>query len=337
MTSAIFSNLKIKAKHVHSYVHKLWWPGSCFISFPMEGQFSLVISNAIDRIMRPYGGTGQIKELIRTDRKGDGQKRFVVFDLAGSPIIIIAISLPEYPELLRVAAECAVQAHARLGATVPAPLEMGVSDGVYFTITRYCQPRNRWEIYRQSGQVLTWLSEATRRTVVDPLPQEIEHEFVQPLSALLKYDQLQQAGRDAVQEALSELKSERWRPRLVLMHNDLHRGNILKTPEREAHSWPFVIIDWGGLRLAGYAVNDLIQLARDLKLPPVQLAPQLKIHCELLNCNPLQLRYYLLSAFGFFLLNPDFCPFDKLDETLRINLEYLDLSVIKAMEMNANL
>jgi hypothetical protein len=301
----------------------------------MEGHFSPVISNAIDRIMQPHGGVGQIKELIRTDRKGDGQKRFVVFDLAGSPIVIIAISLPEYPELLRVAAECALQAHARLGTSVPAPLEMGVSDDVYFVITRYCHPRNRWEIYRQSGQVLTWLSEATRRTVTDPLPEEIEHEFVQPLSALLKHDQLQQAERDAVQEALSELKSGRWHPRLVLMHNDLHRGNILKAPELGARSWPFVIIDWGGLRLAGHGINDLIQLARDLKLSPIELAPQLKIHCELLNCNSLQLRYYLLSAFGFFLLNPNFCPFDKLDVTLRISLEYLDLSVVETLEMNA--
>jgi len=336
MISAISSYLKIKAKYVHSYAHRLWWPGSCFISFPMEGQFSPVISKAIDRVMQSYGGVGKIKELIRTDRKGDGQKRFVVFDLAGSPIIIIAISLPEYPELLRVAAECASQAHARLGASVPAPLEMGVSDGVYFTITRYCHPRNRWEIYRQSEQVLTWLSEATRHTAADPLPEDIEHEFVQPLSALLKYDKLQQVERDAAQEALSELKSGRWRPRLVLMHNDLHRGNILKAPELGVSSWPFVIIDWGGLRLAGHGINDLIQLARDLKLSSAQLAPQLKTHCELLNCNPLQLRYYLLSAFGFFLLNPDFCPFDKLDETLRVNLEYLGLSVVKAMEMNAN-
>ncbi len=284
--------------------------------------------------MQPHGGVGKIKELIRTDRKGDGQKRFVAFNLAGSPVIIIAISLPKYPELLRVAAECALQAHARLGASVPAPLEMGISDGVYFVITRYCHPRNRWEIYRQSRQVLTWLSEVTRRTVVVPLPEEIEREFVQPLLALSQYSELQQKERDGVQGVLSELKSGRWRPRLVLMHNDLHRGNILKASELDTHDWPFVIIDWGGLRLAGYGVNDLIQLALDLKLSPAELAPQLKIHCELLKCNPLQLRYYLLCAFGFFLLNPSFCPFDKLDETLRISLEYLDLSVAKTMEMN---
>jgi hypothetical protein len=335
MISTIISYLKIKAKYVHSYSHKLWWPGSCFISFPMEGQFSPIISEAINRIMQPQGGVGKIKELIRTDRKGDGQKRFVVFNLAGSPIIIIAISLPKYPELLRVAAECALQAHARLGASVPAPLDMGVSDGVYFVITRYYHPRNRWEIYRQSGQVLTWLSEATRRTVVDPLPEEIEREFVLPLYALSQHNELQQTERDGVQEALSELKSGSWRPRLVLMHNDLHRGNILKASELDMHDWPFVIIDWGGLRLAGHGINDLIQLARDLKLPPAELASQLKIHCELLKCNPLQLRYYLLCAFGFFLLNPSFCPFDKLDETLQISLAYLDLSVAKTMEMNA--
>jgi hypothetical protein len=300
----------------------------------MEGQFSPIISEAIHRVMSSLGDIGEIRELIRIDREGDGQKRFVVFNLAGSPIIIIAISLPEYPELLQVAADSALKAHERLGASVSAPLEMGVSDGVYFTINRFCQPRNRWEIYRQSGQVLTWLSEAVRRTVVEPSPEEIECEFVLPLLALSQNSKLQQTEREGVQKALSEIKSGCWRPRLTLMHNDLHRGNILKAPEVGEHAWPFVIIDWGGLRLAGHGVNDLIQLALDLKLSPAELAPQLQIHCELLHCNPSQLRYYLLSAFGYFLLNPSFCPFDQLDETLHTSLEYLDLSIAKTMELN---
>jgi len=336
MIKAIFSFLQIKTKYMLSYVIKFWWPGSCFISFPMEQQFTPIISKAINRVMSSHGGVGKIKEFVRTDRKGDdGQKRFVVFNLAGSPILFVAISSPKYPELLRVAAECALLAHARLGSCVPVPLEVGVSEGVYFMITRYCHPRNRWEVYRQRGQVLTWLSDATRRTVVDPLPEEIEREFVHPLYALSQYSQLQQTEQDGVQEALSELKSGRWRPRLALMHNDLHRGNILKASQVGKHSWPFVIIDWGGLRLAGHGINDLLQLARDLKLSPSQLAPQLKIHCELLKCNPLQARYYLLSTFGFFLLNLDFCPFEQFAETLRTSLEYLDLSVAKIMETDA--
>jgi hypothetical protein len=237
--------------------------------------------------------------------------------------------------MVRVAVEGALLAHARLGACVQVPLDVGESEGLPFVITRYCHPRNRWEIYRQRGQVLTWLSEATRCTVVDPLPEEIEREFVHPLRALSQYSQLQQTERDGVQEALFELKSGRWRPRLALMHSDLHRGNILMASQMGKHSWPFVIIDWGGLRLAGHGINDLVQLARDLKLSPSQLAPQLKIHCELLKCSPLQARYYLLSVFGFFLLNLHYCPFDQFAETLRTSLEYLDLTVAKIMETDA--
>ncbi|MES2180890.1 MAG: hypothetical protein V4493_02190 [Pseudomonadota bacterium] len=339
MIRAIFYFLRIKTKYVFSYTLKFWRPGAYFITFPETGQFTPIISEAISRIMQSYGGVGEIEQFVRRGYEGeDTQKRYIVFNLAGSPTIFVMLSIPKHPITVRVAADCAISAREHLGAhhgsCVLIPLEVGLSDGVYFAISPYCYPRNRWEIYRQREQVLTWLSEVARHTVVDSLPEETESEFEHPLLALSQYSQLPKAVKALVQEALVELKTKRWRPRLSLMHNDLHRGNILSPPPESKSLYPFVIVDWGGLRLAGNAINDLIHLAQDLKLSPSQLAPYLKIHCEILKCNPTNVKYYLFSVFGIFLLNPEICPYAELAIALSKSLDYLDLTVAKIMEMN---
>jgi thiamine kinase-like enzyme len=166
----------------------------------------------------------------------------------------------------------------------------------------------------------------TRRTAADPLPGEIELKFVQPLRVLSQYSALSQAERNAAKEALSELETGRWHPRLVLEHNDLWSGNFLKASPDDQHDWPFVIIDWGGSQLAGHGIYDLVRLSIDFHISPSQFASQLKIHCDALKCEPSQARYYLLSALGTIADNLGYFPVDRFVGTVRGCMEYLSAS-----------
>lgn len=337
MISAINDFLSIKTKNVFSYILKFWQPSAYYITTPNAGQFSHIISNAINRAMQLYGGVGKIEEYVRKGYKGeDTQIRFIVFNSAGSPTLFVMISVPKHPITVLVAADCAISVRERLGVTlgscVLAPLEVGIADGAYFAISPYCFPRNRWEIYRQRKQLLTWLNEVVRHTAVDSLPEEIEHQFIQPLLALSQYSDLPDPIMALVQQAIIELKTERWRPRLSLAHNDLHRGNILLSPKEGKYLYPFMITDWGGLRLTGNSINDLIHLAQDLKLSPLQIAPYLKVHCEVLECDPLIVKNYLFSSFSVFLLNPEICPYPDIAIALSKNLDFLELAVVKVLE-----
>jgi hypothetical protein len=339
MEKGLVNFLQLRSQYALSFALKFWRPGASFITFPVTEQISPVISEAISRAMQAYGGVGQIKKFIRRGYGDeDPQNRFIVFNLAGIPSLFVMSSVPTNPISVRVAADCAISAREHLGphfgACVLAPLEVGMSNGVFFAITSYCYPRNRWEIYRQRDELLNWLSEVARHTVLDSSSEETKREFEHPLLALSKYSEISNTVRTLVQLALVELNSEHWRPRLSLMHNDLHRGNILLSPKQAKHAYPFMIADWGGLRLAGNSINDLVHLALDLKFSPAQLAPYLKAHCEILECNPLSVKNYLFTSFGIFLLNPEICPYPDLAVALTKNLDYLNLTVTKIMEVN---
>jgi hypothetical protein len=334
MISAIIDFLSIKTKYVSSYILKFWQPGAYYITLPYADKFPSIISNAIHRNMQSYGGVGQIEKFVRRGYKGeDTQNRYIVFNSAGSPALFLMISLPNHPVTVRVAADCAISAHERLGESlgscVLAPIEVGLSDGVYFALSPHCDPRNRWEIYSQRKQLLSWLNAVARHTVEDALPEETIPEFINPLIALSQYPEIPESIRASVQMAIDEVKTARWHPRLSLVHNDLHRGNILLSPKVGKYPYPFMIADWGGMRLTGNSINDLIHLAQDLKLSPSQLAPYLKVHCEILKCHPFVVKNYLFSSFGIFLLYPEICPYPDLAKALSTNLDFLELAVLE--------
>src|SRR5262245_12849925 len=88
------------------------------------------------------------------------------------------------------------------------------------------------------------------------------------------------------------------------MHGDLQKGNLLLDwrdpvdPTGRPY-WPrFVVIDWPGALIKGYAIYDLICLARSLNLTGWRLRAEIAHHCSLLGCDLVDTRSYLMAALG---------------------------------------
>lgn len=320
-----------------SYILKDLWFKAPLATLPMDSQLPTVISEAITRAMQPYGGVGKI-ELLALERKvSDAADKFVVFDLSGAPTLVVILASLKDPTSVREGAELAILARSHLGtdlgSCVLVPLEVGESEGVSFSITRYCLPRNRWVRRWEQDKVFEWLGQVAYYTAVDPLPEEIEVKFVQPLQALSKFEDLPLDVRNAAKEALTQLQSNSWHPRLMLAHNDLWSGNFLKALPENEHEWPFSIIDWAGSEIAGHGIYDLVRLAIDINISPSKCAKQLLIHCDALKCQPLQAKYYLLSALGNLAENLGHWQVDRFVGTTISCLEYLDLTVDELNKM----
>ncbi|MEZ6192172.1 MAG: phosphotransferase [Phycisphaerales bacterium] len=65
-----------------------------------------------------------------------------------------------------------------------------------------------------------------------------------------------EAVRRAAEIGIRGLEQGRWKPRFVLMHNDLWKDNILLDDEGR-----IAVIDWPGSTVKGYAMYDLVRLA----------------------------------------------------------------------------
>jgi hypothetical protein len=65
----------------------------------------------------------------------------------------------------------------------------------------------------------------------------------------------------------------------------------------------FVLIDWDGVTLKGYAFYDLVRAASSFKLSKAKFQSALQQYCGVLQCNKKQAKYYLISAFAFLYAN----------------------------------
>jgi hypothetical protein len=145
------------------------------------------------------------------------------------------------------------------------------------------------------------------------------------------------AVRVAATMARERLAAGVFRPKYVLMHGDLWKGNILLQAGRNASHTDvqrsrFAIIDWAGFEGCGYAIYDLVRLARSMRISRRRLAGELVRHCAILECTTEDARSYLLTALGHIGMTLEHFPVERyvsmslsalslLDEALKL-LEY---------------
>jgi hypothetical protein len=117
------------------------------------------------------------------------------------------------------------------------------------------------------------------------------------------------------------------------MHNDLWKGNILlkncyqSGVSNKLGRKDFVLTDWGGSMMKGYAIYDLIRAARSLKLKKEDLRQQIAAHCQILQCDFTEARYYLLAALGYLGMNLEHFP-----QHLFVGLAHSSLEVIEEIQ-----
>ncbi|MCP4006756.1 MAG: phosphotransferase, partial [bacterium] len=116
--------------------------------------------------------------------------------------------------------------------------------------------------------------------------------------------------------------------RYVLIHNDFWRGNVLLDSTRSG-PWPerFVVIDWGGSRVRGHAIFDLIRMADCLKLGDRVLRGEVEAHCRILECELIDARSHLFSALGHLAMNLDRFPLPRFLEMAQQCVQRLDSAI----------
>jgi len=258
--------------------------------------------------------------------RADGAAAFRVVDPDGRCVAVFQCSAPDFPEMVARSMRCAAEAKRALAATEAAaildPVLETRLDGMSCALLRYCQPLSNqrlvWRLQREllRPRLLAWLLRVTQQTVAEATPDERSAHFAAPLERIAGERALHQSLRDDARRALQRLGDGSWRPRHVLMHGDVWKGNVLveptsTSPERRAWRDRFVVIDWPGSLRRGYAVYDLVRLAGSMRLGPAGLRSELRRHCDALDAQPDDAGAYLLCALGHVALHLEHFPIDQ--------------------------
>jgi hypothetical protein len=164
--------------------------------------------------------------------------------------------------------------------------------------------------------IFDWLRQATEGTLRDAEPAAIERNFAAPLQHMVSLTPINDHLRAAASRSIERLNDGTWLPKHVLMHGDLWKGNILIRPQdnilrRLNMSDRFVITDWAGSEISGYAIYDLVRLAESMRLNALNLRREVDRHCCLLGCEPVDSTSYLLAALGHIAMNLEHFPIDR--------------------------
>ena len=271
-------------------------------------------------------GKLDISLLSQAKSIADGTTVLLLRDAAGQSRAVVLCSAPASPGLVQRAMARAHQAKVILGPSIGAhvldPLVEGSARGLTYAVLPYCyklsDSRPVWWIQRAllRRPVLEWLRRLTECTVQGVKEFEIGPRFAEPLRQIVSLDSVSKRVRCAAERAIERLRSGTWTPQYVLMHGDFEKGNLLIHPankEYEKRGWRerFVVIDWPGSVIQGYAIFDLVRLSQSMRLNAQSLRNEVDRHCHLLRCERADAASYLLAALGHIAMNLEHFPMDR--------------------------
>ena len=303
-------------------------PGSSARNLP-----SAIVA-AARHILDSRGGLYHISALPLPRLVADSADKFIAFSNRGDPLAIIVIAPKTHPRTVQKAAERASLARQRLGpqlgAQVLAPMYVGESEGVSFSITEYCQPfgdgrlRSRWTSWRLADGVFDWLRASTEYTVQAIDATQIDTLYAVPLARMAQHPAIGPENRAAAQTALDALNGGRWAPKAILCHYDFWMGNLLHAPASPLARYKFVVIDWAGSNVLGHGIYDLVRMSISLRASPARWRRELAAHSGILGCEPAQARHYLLSTLGHMAGALGEWPVERFAQTVAACMRYID-------------
>jgi hypothetical protein len=202
-------------------------------------------------------------------------------------------------------AEEARDALGRLGRVILEPLRVGTLNGVDYAVYPYRRPvRIRLRILRDARRtsigkrILPWLRLATEMTAREACGDELRSGFAAPLARLAEEPSMPRRIRRAAEESLGRLEEKAWRPRTAIMHDDLNLHNVLTTSGLWASLSRMIIIDWERSSIRGCPFYDLVGMTMWMKLGKRRLRAEFESHCDILDCELVDARSYMLAALG---------------------------------------
>ncbi len=248
------------------------------------------------------------------DKPVDDQTfKFLVRSSEGDRVAVVLCSPAVSPDLIARGMLKARQAKSALGPGLGRAVLVPIAEGevcrLSYAVLPYCRPLSGkglsgWLGRRRAGRdVLDWLQGVARQTMCDVGEAEVFASFQRPLWLLAEAVDATEAVRRAAEIGIRGLEQGRWKPRFVLMHNDLWKDNILL-----GDTGRIVVIDWPGSTVKGYAMYDLVRLADSFGLRDRVLGEQVRAHCRILGCEPRDGVSYLAAALGHLLGDLDHFP-----------------------------
>lgn len=249
-----------------------------------------------------------LRRLPVPETTADATAKYAVEDGRGRVCGFVLVSSADGPDIVQRAVASLDAARQALGpdagSAVIEPWHHGVLGGRSFALFPYLRPISearvigRCQILLLRGRVLRWLRDVARLTSRSPAASAIGSAFTDPLTHLAADAAFPADIRGHAAAAIDRLHRGLWRPRHVLAHNDLWKGNILRTSRRGPRGRGFVVIDWASSRVDGYAIYDLVRVAQSLGLSRRRLRRELSAHCALLDCDMRDAWGHLLAALG---------------------------------------
>lgn len=247
----------------------------------------------------------------------DGTTKLVVRDRNARAVAVVLCSPPSTPGIVARGADRARAARAalgpELGRAVIETLAEGSISGASWVALPFCRPlpnaRIAWWIRRPSVRagLLAWLRDTAAATVSDATAHEVESMYRAPLRRLVESADADALADDA-RNALERLDAGVWRPRVVLMHGDLWKANVLA--REGASAGEFVLIDWPASAVRGHAIYDLARMSNSFACRGARLRSELEAHCRVLGCEPAEARAHLAAALGHVALHIENFPAD---------------------------
>lgn len=271
-------------------------------------------------------GKVELSLLSHKNTVPDGTTVLLLRDSAGQSRAVVLCSAPTSPNMVQRAMKRAGEAKVILGPLIGSPildtLAEGKVRGLSYAVLPFCTGlsdfRPVWWIQCELLRplIIEWLWRATESTVRDVEAGAIHKYFVHPLRHLVSLESISGRLRTAAERAIERLSAGMWTPRHVLMHGDLWKHNILmRTANRAAEQrrWRdrFVIIDWAGSEIRGYAMYDLVRLAQSMRLHSRSLRTEVDRYCRLLQCEQSDAMSYLVGALGHISMNLEHFPMDR--------------------------
>lgn len=293
-----------------------------------------------DPLVEALGDPGKTARIeFLTDPKGveDDTLKLVSLDRVSRPTAVVLYSSDTSPHLVSrgmdIAQNAKLKLGDKLGSVILNPLSRGEIKGKSFTILPYRQPLSSRKIARYVQvrriypEVLRWLRGVVERTSEPVKRENLSGDFLKPLNHIIKMQDMDHEIRDQSVIAIHRLKSQTWKPKYVLMHGDLYKENLLfqgkRAEKNNKEGFGFILIDWPGCLLRGYAMYDLVRLGRSIGLKKSRFMREVYGHCRLLECESQDAAGYLLAALGHIGLNLEHFPFNQYIRLIRQCFYYL--------------
>ncbi len=254
----------------------------------------------------------------------DSTRIFLAQDAGGQAIGVVHLSPRAAPGM--VARGMARARIAAAGLTSPLdravllPVAEGEIDGQSYAVMPYCRSfssrRWRWALERLLLRpvVLRWLHGVAEASLRPVAALDVAQRFQRPLEGVLALKGASALLAGCARRALTRLASGAWKPRYVLMHGDLWKGNLLLRGAKALEPWSerLAVIDWAGAHPRGYAFFDLVRAAHSLRVRPAVLQAEIVRHCAVLGCERVDATSYVLAAVGAILGEIGEFPLDRL-------------------------